>query len=217
MTYADFGRFVRRWWWLILFLPIVGGVAGFVMTRDQPYSSSIRATVLLPGDTEDTGSAERPELMILDDVPAFVSSTAFAELVHGALPGDLQQSLSVDDVKNSLSGSRYSRVLTAVATNDNSANALAIATASALVLPDAVNQYLIADGSPNATVRIIDPPSAPEQDRMGRVTRIAAQIFAGFALAVVLAVLLDAVLTTRNRPEVEAQAKPDQASPAIDK
>src|SRR3954468_14765305 len=129
MTYADFGRFVRRWWWLIVLLPLVGGIAGFVMTRDQPYSSSIRATVLLPGDTEDTGSAERPELMVLDDAPAFVSSTAFAELVHGALPADLQQSLSVDDVKTSLNGSRYSRVLTVVATNDDSASALAIATA----------------------------------------------------------------------------------------
>ena len=216
MTYADFGRFVRRWWWLIVLLPIVGGVAGFVMTRDQPYSSSIRATVLLPGDTEDTGSAERPELMILDDVPAFVSSTAFAELVHGALPAELQQSLSVDAVKDSLSGSRYSRVLTVVATNDNSANALAIATASALVLPDAVNQYLIADGSPSATVHIIDPPSTPEQDRMGRVTRIAAQIFAGFALAVVMAVLLDAVLTTKPNPGVDTPGHPDKAPPALD-
>jgi hypothetical protein len=194
MTYADFGRFVRRWWWLIVILPIVGGVAGFVMTRDQPYSSAVRATVLLPGDTEDTGSAERPELMILDDAPAFVSSAAFAEVVHGALPADFQQSLSVDDVKNSLSGSRYSRVLTVVATNDESANALAIATAAAQVLPDAVNQYLIADGSPNATVRIIDPPSTPDHDRMGRVTRVAAQMFAAFAFAVVLAILLDAVL-----------------------
>ena len=203
MTYADFGRFVRRWWWLIVLLPIVGGIAGFVMTRDQPYNSSIRATVLLPGDTEDTGSAERPELMILDDAPALISSTAFAQMVHGALPDVLRQSLSVDDVKNSLSGSRYSRVLTVVATNDGAVNALAIASASAMVLPDAVNQYLVADGSPNATVQIIDPPSAPEQDQMGRVTRIAAQMFAGFALAVVLAILLDAVLATKSKPAIE--------------
>ena len=212
MTYTDFGRFVRRWWWLIVLLPIVGGIAGFVMTRDQPYSSSIRATVLLPGDTEDTGSAERPELMILDDAPALISSTAFAEMVHAALPADLQQSLSVDDVKNSLSGSRYSRVLTVVATNDASANAYAIATAAAQVLPDAVNQYLIADGAPAATVRIIDPPTTPEQDRMGRVTRIAAQMLAGFALAVVLAILLDAVL----RPGVESPTNPAQSRSDID-
>jgi uncharacterized protein involved in exopolysaccharide biosynthesis len=199
MTFEDFGRFLRRWWWLLVLLPVVGAAAGIVMTRDQPYSSIVRATVLLPGDTEDTGSAERPELMILDDAPALISSTAFAEMVHGVLPADLQQTLSVDDVKSSLSGSRYSRVLTIVATDATADHALAIATASAQVLPDAVNQYLVADGSKPATVKIIDPPSAPEKDRMGRMTRIGAQVFAAFALAVVVAVLLDGVFG-RERP-----------------
>jgi hypothetical protein len=135
-------------------------------------------------------------------------------MVHAALPDALQQSLSVDDVKNSLSGSRYSRVLTVVATNDGAANALAIASASAMVLPDAVNQYLVADGSPNATVQIIDPPSAPEQDQMGRVTRIAAQMFAGFALAVVLAILLDAVLATKPTPAIETSGDSNEVPTA---
>lgn len=199
MSFDDLGRFLRRWWWLLVLLPVLGAAAGVVMTRDQPYSSTVRATVLLPGDTEDTGSAERPELMILDDAPALIGSTAFAEMVHGALPTELQQTLSVDDVKASLSGSRYSRVLTIVATNADADHALAMATASAQVLPDAVNQYLVADGSKPATVKIIDPPSTPEQDRMGRVTRIGAQIFAAFALAMVVAVLLDAVLGGNRR------------------
>ena len=49
MTFEDFGRFLRRWWWLLVLLPVVGAAAGIVMTRDQPYSSTVRATVLLPG------------------------------------------------------------------------------------------------------------------------------------------------------------------------
>jgi capsular polysaccharide biosynthesis protein len=193
MTINEFGRFVRRWWWLLVLLPVIGLIAGFVLTRDQPYVSDVRATVLIPFDTEDPGSSERPELMVLDDSPSVVSSYAFAELVHASLPADLQSSLSVDDVKDSLSGTRYSRVLTVHASNDSKADAEAIAGAVATVLPDAVNQFMVADASPKATVKIIDPASEATQDRMGRVTRIVAQAAAAFVLAAVLAFVLDAV------------------------
>jgi capsular polysaccharide biosynthesis protein len=201
MTIIEFGRFIRRWWWLLLLLPVIGLIAGFVLTRDQQYVSDVRATVLIPFDTEDPGSSERPELMVLDDSPSVVSSYAFAELVHAALPADLQSSLSVDAVKDSLSGTRYSRVLTVHASNDSKSDAEAIAGAVATVLPDAVNQFMVADASPKATVKIIDPASNATQDRMGRITRIVAQAAAAFVLAAVLAFVLDAVF-----PKSESRA-----------
>jgi hypothetical protein len=194
MTVSEAGGFVRRWWWLLVVLPLVGLVAGVVLTRDQPYQSSLRATVLIPWDPEIPGSSERPELMVLDDAPALVSSFAFAELVHGALPPELQSSVSIDDVKAALSGSRYSRVLTVTASSGSAAEAEAIAVAAASILPEAVNTYLVADGADQATVRIIDPATEATQDRMGRVTRIVAQIGAAFVLALVVAILLDSVL-----------------------
>lgn len=201
MTVVDFGRFIRRWWWLLIALPLVGLVAGFVMTRNQSYVSEVKATVLIPFDTEDPGNSERPELMILDDSTAVVSSFAFAELVHAALPVELQGSLLVDDVKDSLSGSRYSRVLTVTASNDSKANAEAIANAVASVLPAAVNTFMVADGAPQATVRIIDPASDATQDRMGRLTRIIAQAAAAFLLAAVLAFVLDATFPKSKQRE----------------
>lgn len=200
MTVVEVGRFIRRWWWLLVALPVVGLVAGFVLTRSQPYVSDVRATVLIPFDTEDPGSSERPELMVLDDSPSVVSSYAFAELVHAALPADLQGNLSVDDVKDSLSGTRYSRVLTVHASNDSKSNAEAIANAVAIVLPNAVNTFMVADASPQATVKIIDPAGEATRDRMGRVTRIVAQAAAAFVLAVVLAFVLDAVLPKSQTP-----------------
>jgi hypothetical protein len=84
------------------------------------------------------------------------------------------------------------------------------------VLPDAVNLFLVAVGDPKATVQIIDPPSIPEQDQMGRVTRIAAQMFAGFALAVVLAILLNAVLTAKSTAVTETPMDTGKMPPALD-
>lgn len=201
MTVVDVGRFIRRWWWLLVVLPLVGMIAGFVLTRSQPYVSDVKATVLIPFDTEDPGNSERPELMILDDSTAVVSSFAFAEMVHAALPADFQGRLSVDDVKDSLSGSRYSRVLTVTASNDSKSDAEAIATAVASVLPTAVNTFMVADGAPQATVRIIDPASDATQDRMGRLTRIVAQAAAAFVLAAVLAFVLDVTFPKVRKAE----------------
>jgi capsular polysaccharide biosynthesis protein len=209
MTVSQAGGFVRRWWWLLVLLPLIGLVAGVVLTRDQPYQSSIRATVLIPWDPEIPGSSERPELMVLDDAPALVSSYAFAELVHAALPVDLQTVMSVDDVESALAASRYSRVLTVTASRDDSGEAEAIATAAAAVLRDAVNSFLVADGADQATVRIIDPASDATQDRTGRIVRIVAQAGAALVLALVVAILLDSVL----RPEQSAVTESADAWP----
>ncbi|CAN5474679.1 hypothetical protein BH09CHL1_BH09CHL1_05480 [soil metagenome] len=201
MTVVDLGRFIRRWWWLLIALPLVGLIAGFVLTRNQPYVSTVSATVLIPFDTEDPGNSERPELMILDDSPSVVSSRAFAELVYGQLPTAQQVDLSVDNVKDSLTATRYSRVLTVNASNASKADAEAIAKAVAVVLPSAVNTFMVADGAPQATVKIIDPASDATQDRMGRLTRIVAQAAAAFVLAMVLAFVLDATFPKERRVE----------------
>src|SRR3954447_15291399 len=131
-------------WWLILGLPLIVFIAMIWRSSDPPYISSFRATILMPGDTEIPGSSERPELMILDDLPQLVGSQVFAEDVAAALPGVGGPNLSTDEIRNSLSADRYSRVLTVHATNDDATNAESIAKAAANVLPAAVNQYLVA-------------------------------------------------------------------------
>ena len=199
MTIGETGRTIRRWWWLLLLLPLIGLVSGFVMTRDQQYESSFRATILIPGDTEIPGSAERPELMVMDDAPSLVDSRAFAEMTWAALPADAQTVLAVEDVQDALSASRYSRVLTVVASREDPAQAEAIAAAAASVLPHAVNQYLVANSDVDpATVQVIDPPSVASKDAMDRYTRIAAQAGAALVFAIVLALMLDAVFPPRR-------------------
>ena len=194
MTIAEAGGTVRRWWWLLLTLPILGLVSGFVVTRDQPFESSFRATILIPGDTEIPGSAERPELMVMDDAPELVGSRAFAEMTHAALSADRRATVSVEEVQDALSASRYSRVLTVVAARDDASEAEAIAVAASQVLPDAVNQYLVANADDEpATVQVIEPASAAARATMDRYTRIAAQAGAALVLAIVLALILDSV------------------------
>ena len=155
---------IRRRWWIVLLLPLVAVSVTFLLQRNEAFQSTVRATVLIPGDTEDPGNSERPELMVLDDLPPFIRSHAFASDVHAAMDATR---LTVDQVKSTLDASRYSRVLTVYVTSENEQDVEEIAAAVERVLPDSINTYLMPDDGGVATVRVIDPPSAPSRDRDG--------------------------------------------------
>lgn len=175
----------RRWWWLVPTALAIGLLAGFLLTPEPQHTTSFRATVLIPGDTEETGSAERPELMVLDDLGPFVESRAFAELVATEMGNDT----TVDEVDGMLSGSRYSRVATVEIAGDDRELVLPVAEAAAAVFPEAINEFLVADGDTAATVRVIDPPLEPRRDTSERWVRVLAIGLLGAGLAVVAIIL----------------------------
>lgn len=185
-TGHDIFAALRRFWWVILLCGVIAVVIGYVLTPEPQYEVDFRATVLIPGDTEDTGSSERPELMVLDDLGPFASSWAFAEMVATELGGEV----TVEGVYGMVSGSRYSRIATVNVSGDDPAFVREVAEAAAAVFPDAVNRFLVAPGSDAATVQVIDPPREPSRDVTGRWLRIGAiglLIVGGVAVLAILA------------------------------
>lgn len=190
---------IRRRWWIVLLLPLVAVTATFLFQRNEPYQATVRATVLIPGDTEDPGNSERPELMVLDDLPPFIRSHAFASDVLGAM-GDTE--LTVDQVQAALDGSRYSRVLTVYVTSEDRQDVTDIAAAVESALPDSINSYLMPNDDGTATVRIIDPPSAPSRDRDGHWL----QLLITAALGVLIGGLIAIAVGSREGNGVQASA-----------
>ncbi len=184
----------RRWWWLILLSLVASLVIGYLLTPEAAWTTSFRATVLIPGDTEDTGSAERPELMVLDDLGPFVGSWAFADSVARELDAD------TGEIDGMISGSRYSRVATVTVSGDDPDRVLAVAQAAARVFPEQVNAFLVAPGAEAATVQVIDPPREPTRDATMRWVRIGAIALLGAAAATVVIVLMAPTRPT-ERPE----------------
>ncbi|MEA2514840.1 MAG: hypothetical protein QOJ59_4329 [Thermomicrobiales bacterium] len=204
---------LRRRWWLVVLVPVL--VAGFLVWqgRTRPYQVTLRATILIPGDTEIPGNSERPELMVLDDLPLLVDSRAFAEGVHAAMPAT---ALTVDDVQASLSGVRYSRVLTVVVTREDGAAATQIAQAVAQTLPDLVNRYLIPVGGAPATVNVIDPPGEPTRSRPNQALKSAVLLLAAVAVGGGFALLADLADPRIRRPDQIRQARAAPANPRAD-
>ena len=163
--------------------------------------------MLIPGDTEVPGSAERPELMVLDDAPILVRSRSFAEAVAANLPPEAD-GLDADAVAAALSAERYSRVLTIEARHEGRREALAIAAGAAAALPSAIDHALVAPGGPRATVRIIDPPRRAVRADANRTlvvtTLTLVALAAGVGLAA-LAVALDRRLDPRPESDPDGR------------
>ncbi len=183
---------IRRFWWLIVLAPALILFALSVKNLTADYQASFQASVLLPGDTEIPGSAERPELMILDDLGPVVESRAFAEMVA------TQAGLSVDDVLGTLSVERYSRIATVTARDADASRSLSIANAAAAVFPQAINDLMVSAESQPATVLIIDPPSEPIKGDENKWTVTAIATLVGFAIGLFACLVLDASLPPRR-------------------
>ncbi len=178
---------VRRRWWIVVLLPAIAILTTFLFQRNEAYQSTVRATVLIPGDTEIPGNSERPELMVLDDVPPFLRSHAFASQVQAAMPGT---SLTIEQVQSALDGSRYSRIVTVAITNEDPRAVGEIAGAVESVLPTAINDYLMPDEGQRATVRIIDPPTVPSRDRDGHKLQLLLTGSLGLLIGALLAIAI---------------------------
>jgi capsular polysaccharide biosynthesis protein len=192
-----------RRWWLVIGLPIVVLIATLALSNQQPYVATVRAVILIPGDTETPGDSERPELMVLDDTPIVVGSQAFADAVEAQLQsrlGGVSSDLDDEAIQESLSAERYSRTLTIRVTRDDAAEALAIGQAVATVLPNAINNFLIADGGQPATVDVIDRPEGAVRDTANRRMILIVQTFVALAVGAGLAALA-AALDQKLYPE----------------
>jgi len=186
---------LMRRWWLVAGLPVVVLLGTLIASSNQPYVATIQAELLLPGDTENPGDAERPELMILDDAPIVVTSSAFVALVQAQLDRPIGggPALIDDEVKASLSATRYSRVLEIKVERNNQAEALLIGHAVASVLPDAVNNLMVADGAPSATVNLLETPERALRDAESRRLLLVVQTLVALAAGAGLAALAAAL------------------------
>jgi capsular polysaccharide biosynthesis protein len=191
MTMREIVRIIFKRWWLVVMIPAIVLPLLIVRARTQPYQSTFNAVVLIPGDTEIPGNSERPELMVMDDLPNLISSNVFAGAVATDLP-NRGYSLSADDLEGSISGERYSRVLTVKVSRESAAEARAIAESAAAVLPEQVNLYLVADPTEPATVQVIDPPGNSTRSRPNQALVILAMTCVAAAAGVGLALLAHA-------------------------
>ncbi len=179
-----------RRWWLVLGMPALVLGISLVLLTTSPYVASMRATVLIPGDTQETGNAERPELMVLDDVTQVVTSPVFANAISAQLQQtNPQYALPPEEIQAALSVDYYSRIVTIQARRDDDQEALAIIEAVRLSFQDQINSFLIAPGAEGATIRPVELPSVQRDSPATGSVAIIIQTLVALAIGCGLAAL----------------------------
>jgi capsular polysaccharide biosynthesis protein len=96
MELREYGRILRRWWWLLLALPIAAGLISILTYREPTvsYGYTVQFSVsFLPVSTEDTnqdprlGAVQASEY-VADDLTLVMRGTRFAEFVRQYMPED---------------------------------------------------------------------------------------------------------------------------------
>lgn len=184
-----------RRWWLVVGVPIIVLLGTVIASSSQPYVATVRAEVLLPGDTEITGDSERPELMIMDDAPIVATSSAMVELIHAQLDTPMSGGtmLTQEEIQDSLAATRYSRILEVKVSRDDPDSALAIGQAVVNVLPGAINNLMVHPGDAQATVNILERPDEALQDAESRRLLLVVQTLVALAVGCGLAALAAAL------------------------
>jgi capsular polysaccharide biosynthesis protein len=128
--------------------------------------------------------------MILDDLQSVLTSRSFAETVAA------QARLPVDDIEGAFDSSRLGRVATIRISNTDPERAESIAQAAAAIFPQAINQFMVAEGAAEATVIVIDPPGNPRRGDPDQWTITAIATVVGLVIGCMAALALDATAAT---------------------
>lgn len=205
-------KVLGRSWRLIAGAVVLSVAGAWILVPAALYQVTVEASVVLAGDTENPGRAERPELMVLDDLLPLVESPVFAELVHRSLTSPPGTRITVGDVGDALSGSRYSRILSVTVSESSPDRAEAIGLAVTIALPEAVTTYLVAPGDTKPAIRIIDPGAVAQPQSLRRWLSIGVVVlFAVFA--VVSAIWFRETVSASRARHIETQSATDASLP----
>ncbi len=212
MELRDYTRILLRYWWLIIALPVIVGVASFVL-RPQfvpTYSASVRFTIGVNAPPADKVSGYDPILTsyqaseyIRDDFVEIIQSDVFADDVNAVLA-----QMGVADFKvrkgNITAAIEKQRRLMSLAVHwGNAAQTQRIADAAVKNLAENNAKYFAQLGSTGATLTVIDKPVVVPvgrslREQMDIPIRVVIALLAGIALAFIFDYLDTSVRDARD-------------------
>ncbi len=210
---------LRRFWLLLVVLPLVVGLGSLALELREPqrYSASARMMVT---QTPLSNSQEAPfpdfnlnhswlsSSFILDDLPQVVSSRAFAEDVSDYLT-DRGANVPPERVQGSLSAEKFHRAVTIVSVADTPQMAEALIQGAVVALQQNGLQYWnrTNEMGNGLSIGMLDPinPAGPIGSTRRMVMNVALRAGLALAAAVGLAFLLYYIDDRlRDRQQVEA-------------
>lgn len=222
MELHQYWKIVRRHLWVVILLPLVALIAGFLFRPSYAplYQATVRVTigVVPPPNTSPTGedlyNYELASEYLADDFSEVVKSGAFAQDVSHRLR---TQGLDVQPgaIQGFTVAQKQHRILSIIITWPAEEEVKAIAKATITALEEESHKYFPQLGVAGAQLFVIDGPSIPGwtpvrlgpslRERLDLPIRVVLGLIAGVGLAFLLDYFDDSI---REAKEVEALGIP---------
>lgn len=135
---------IRRWWWILILVPVVAFTLGFfVIVPPAKWTTSWDSTLVFPGNPAKSTSFNYVDFIVLDDMTHLLASDILGDRVYANLPDDITRVYSREEIGEMYSSYRNSRFVEITVEGDDPVVVEAVAGTTEDVLPDAVNEFLI--------------------------------------------------------------------------
>lgn len=216
MELKDYVRILFRFGWLIVALPVVVGVASFVMRPPSApaYSASVRFTIGVNALAPEKATGYDPILTayqaseyIRDDFVEIIQSDVFADDVNAVLAKTGANEIKIRKGNISAAIEKQRRLMSMSVTWGDAAQAQKIADAAVKNLSENNSKYFAQLGSAGATLMVIDKPVVAAigkslREQLDIPIRVLIALLAGIALAFIFDYLDTSVRDARDAEQL---------------
>lgn len=142
MDIWDWLKGLKRWWWMLLVIPMLAAGLSWVLAPQPKYEST--ATILITfNDPSLANSLAYVDFIVLDDMKHLLDTGVLGDVVYPKLPEAVRESLSREDFGATIESRRRARFVKITVSHSDQATVDAVMSTVLQELPDAVNHYLI--------------------------------------------------------------------------
>lgn len=184
MDIWDWLRGLKRWWWLLIVMPVLAmGITWFASPKPQ-YESNWTLNIIF----DDPSAANNPnyvDFVVLDDLDLLLGTGVLGDVIYLKLPQDVQAQLSREEFGDMIHSRRHAHFVWVSVRGDDPEIVRSVTKTIDQELTDAVNFYLVppAHRKGPATIQVLDPISEPALNTKPRVRATAAAGGAGVLVA----------------------------------
>jgi hypothetical protein len=187
MDLWDYLKGLRRWWWMLVVAPVIAfALASFVLIPPAKWAVTWTSAIVLDGDPNVANQSAFLDYILLDDMANLLRSDVLGDRVYLALPEEVTDRYSRHDVGEMFDSMRHARFVEMTVAADDPGVAETVARITRMVMPEAINLYLIPPDFTRipAYVSVTTLPSEPELQTRDRMIAIGGITLAGMIIGV---------------------------------
>ncbi|MCO5215533.1 MAG: hypothetical protein M9950_05185 [Thermomicrobiales bacterium] len=184
MDFWDWLHGLKRWWWMLVAVPVLTASVTWMAWPDPQYETSWTVNITF-ADPESSNAPGYFDFVFLDDMDQLVKSSLFGDVIYLRLPEQTRATMSRDQFGEMVSSARKAREVEITIHGDDPDQVALVAATIDANLEEVMNTYMVPPdytaGPGNITV--LNPISEPALNSTTRILGVVSLTAAAFLVA----------------------------------